>query len=213
MFTIDLLKGQGIPMKRKPWGVAIAALAFAVPILVAMIMFGFYLSNRIVIEVAKQEIVSYEKNIETLSTAVELQKSFEAEKNNINNCLSEVLSSIGEHTQWSPVLATVVENMPESMVLTRLDVKQRSANKKVPKKDDPNKMADVSVPASTLQMSISGRSQADNDKAVKDFKDRLRLSALLAPKIEEIVVSQKSDTFEGQDVVSYEIDCIFKPEL
>ena len=213
MFTIDLLKGQGIPIKRKPWGVAIAALAFAVPILVAMAMLGFYLSNRIVIKVAKQEIVSYEKSIETLSNAVKLQKSFEAEKNNINNCLSEALSSIGRHTQWSPILATVVENMPDSMVLTRIEVKQRSANKKVPQKDDPNKMADVSVPASTLQMSVSGRSQANNDKAVKDFKDRLRLSALLAPKIEDIVVSQKTDTFEGQDVVSYDIDCIFKPEL
>jgi Tfp pilus assembly protein PilN len=213
MFTIDLLKGQGIPIKSRPCGVAIAALAFAVPVLVAMTMLGFYLSNRIVIKVAKQEIVNYEKNIETLSDAVELQKSFEAEKNNINNCLSEVLSSIGRYTQWSPILTTVVENMPDSMVLTRLEAKQRSVNKKVPKKEDPNKMADVSVPASTLRMSVSGRSQANNDKAVKDFKDRLRLSALLAPKLEDIIVSQKSDTFEGRDVVSYEIDCIFKPEL
>jgi hypothetical protein len=213
MFTIDLLKGQGIPIKNRPWGVAIAALAFAVPILVAMAILGFYLSNKIVIRVARQEIVNYEKNIEALSDAVELQKSFEAEKNNINNCLSEVLSSMGRHTQWSPVLATVVENMPDSMVLTRLEVKQRSVNKKVPKKEDPNKMIDVSVPVNTLQMSVSGRLQANNDKAVKDFKDRLRLSALLAPKLEDIVVSQKSDTFEGQDVVSYEIDCIFKPEL
>jgi len=213
MFTIDLLKGQGIPIKRKPWGVAVAAMVFAVPVLVAMVMLGFYLSNRIVIKVTKQEIVNYEKHIEALSDAVELQKSFEAEKNNMNNCLSEVLSSIGRHTQWSPILATVVENMPDSMVLTRLEVKQRSVNKKVPKKDDPKKMINVSIPVRTLQMSVSGRPQADNDKAVKDFKDRLRFSALLAPKLEDIRVSQKSDTFEGQDAVSYEIDCIFKPEL
>jgi hypothetical protein len=213
MFTIDLLKGQGIPMKRKPWGAAIAAMAFAVPILVAMGMFGFYLSDKIIIKVTKQEIINYENNIETLSDAVELQKSFEAEKNNINNCLSEALSSISKHSQWSPVLATVVENMPDSMVLTKLEVKQRSVRKKVPKKEDPNKMTDVSVPVSTLQMSVSGRPQANNDKAVKDFKDCLRLSALLGPKIEDIIVSQKTDTFEDQEVVSYDIDCIFKPEL
>ena len=58
MFTIDLLKGQGIPIKRRPWGVAIAALAFVVPILVAMVMFGFYISNGIVIRVTKQEIAN-----------------------------------------------------------------------------------------------------------------------------------------------------------
>jgi hypothetical protein len=213
MFTIDLLKGQGIPIKSRPCGVAIAAMVFAVPIFVAMVMLGFYLGDRIVISTKKQAIVNYERYINKLSDAVKLQESFEKEKSNINNCLSEALSSADRHTQWSPILATVVENMPDSMVLTRLEVKQRPANKKVPQKDDPNKMIDVSVPASTLQMSVSGRSQANNDKAVKDFKDRLRLSALLAPKLEDIIVSQKSDTFEGQDVVSYEIDCIFKPEL
>jgi Tfp pilus assembly protein PilN len=213
MFTIDLLKGRGIPIKSGPWGVIIAATTFAVPIFVAIVMLGFYLGDRIVISEKKQAIISYEGHISKLSDAVKLQESFEKEKNNINSCLSEALSSAGKHTQWSPILVTVVESMPDSMVLTRLEVKQHSANKKVPQKDDPNKMIDVSVPASTLQMSVSGRSQANNDKAVKDFKDSLRFSALLAPKLEDIIVSQKSDTFEGQDVVSYEIDCIFKPEL
>ena len=211
MFTIDLLKGQGIPIKSGPWGLVIAATAFAVPTFVAMIMLGFYLADRIVISEKRQAIINYERYIGKLSDAVNLQESFEKEKNSISNCLSEALSSAGKHTQWSPILATVVENMPDSMVLTRLEVKQRSANKKVPQKDDPNKTIDVSVSASTLQMTVSGRSQANNDKAVKDFKDRLRLSALLAPKLEDIVISQKTDTFEGQEVVSYDIDCFFKP--
>jgi Tfp pilus assembly protein PilN len=212
MFTIDLLKGQGIPMKRKPWGVAIAAMAFTIPILAAMTMFGFYLSNRIVIRVTRQEMISYEKNIETLSGAMETQKALEAEKNNINSCLSEALSSIGRHTQWSPILMTVVKNMPDSVVLTRLEVRHRQATKKVRQKSDPSKVTEVSVPANTLQMSVSGRPQANNDKAVKDFKDHLRFSELLALKLEDIKISQKADIFEGQEVVSYDIDCIFKPE-
>jgi len=213
MFTIDLLKGEGIPIKSRPEGTAVAATTFAVPILVAVVILGFYLSDKFVISVKKQEIVNYEKHINTLSDAVKLQKSFEEEKNNINGSLTEVSSSIGRYTQWSPVLATVVKNMPDSMILTRIEVKQHSVKRKVPKKDDPEKMVDISVPVKTLQMSVSGRPQADNDKAVKDFKDRLRSSASLASKLEDIRVSQKSDTLEGQDVVSYEIDCIFKPEL
>lgn len=213
MFTIDLLKGEGVPIKSGPWGLIIVATAFAVPVFVAMIMLGFYLSDRIIVSERKQTIVNYEGYIGRLSDAVKLQESFEEEKNNINNCLSEALSSASKHTQWSPILATVVENMPDSMVLTRLEVKQHSVNKKVPQQNDPNKVINVSVPASTLQMSVSGRLQANNDKAVKDFKDRLRLSALLAPKLKDIVISQKTDTFDGQEVVSYDIDCIFKPEM
>src|SRR4030042_1716656 len=198
MFTIDLLKGQCVPMKSGALGGVMAIMAFVMPIVVAMTMLGFYTSNRIVIKVTRQEMVSYENSIQTLSDAVKMQGSLEKEKNGINSCLSEALSSVGRHTQWSPVLAAVVENMPDSMILTRLEVKQYSASKKVPKKDDPNTMVVVNVPASTLQMSVNGRSQANNDKAVRDFKDRLRLSALLAPKIEDIVVSQKTDIFEGK---------------
>ncbi len=213
MFTIDLLKGHGIPARKGLWGLVIVAMAFAVPVFAALIMLGFYLGDRITISSRKHEVVNYEKYIDKLSDGVKLQQSFEKEKSSINNCLSEALSFAGKHTQWSPILETVVENIPDSMVLTRLEVKQRPVAKKVPQQDDPNKMIDVSVPANTLEMGVSGRPQADNDKEVRDFKDRLRFSALLAPKLEDIIISQKADTFEGQDVVSYEISCIFKPEL
>ena len=213
MFTIDLLKGRGIPIKSRPEGIVIAAVTLVVPIIIAIIMFGFYLNNSIVISIQKQKIVNYKTKIAGLSDAVELQKSFEKEKNVISSSLSEVKSSIGRHIQWSPILATVAKNMPDSVVLTKLEVKQRSVKRKVPGKDDPKKMIDITVPARTLQMNVSGSPQYNSDKAIRDFRDSLRFSTLLGPDIEDIRVSQKSDTLEGRDVVSYEIDCVFKPGL
>ena len=213
MFTIDLLKGQGIPAKSRPEGIAIAAATLAVPVIIAIVMFGLYLRNKIIISIKKQAIVNYETRIDELSDAVELQKSFEYEKNAISSCLSEVLTSIGGHTQWSPVLATLVKNMPDSVVLTDLEVKQGSVKRKVPKKDDPTKMIDISVPVRTLQIKVCGSPQSDCDKAVRDFRERLRSSTLLGPKLENIRVSQRLGTLEGRDVVSYQIECIFKPGL
>jgi hypothetical protein len=213
MFTIDLLKGQGIPIKRRPWGVAIAALAFVVPILVAMVLFGFYISNGIVIRVAKQEIANYETNTKALADAVKLHESLEVEKNNLNKCLSELASSFGKHTQWTPILVTVVENMPPSMILTKLDTKLSAIKKKIPASNNPKKMVDVTIPINTLQMSLSGKTQANYDKEVKDFMDNLRSSAVIAPRLVDITVSQKASSFEGQETTSYYIDCIFKSEL
>ena len=213
MFTIDLLKGQGIPIRSGPEGIAVAAVAFAVPIIIAIVMFGFYLSNSITMAVQRQDIVKYQAKADALSDAVELQKSFEKEKNAISSGLSEVSSSIGRHTQWTPVLVALVENMPDSMVLTKLEVKQRSVKRKVPGKDDPGKMVDISIPVRTLQMKVCGSAQSNCDKAVRDFRDRLRQSTLLGPKLEGIRVSQRFDTLRGRDVVSYEMDCAFKPGL
>lgn len=213
MFTIDLLKGEGIPIKSGPEGIAVAVITFAVPVIIAILMFGSYMSSSADLSIQKQEIIRHERKIRELSDAVEMQKSFEKEKTIITSCLSEVASSIGRHTQWSPVLATLARNMPDSIVLNRLEVRKKSVKRSVPKKDDPEKMVDISVPVTTLRMNVSGDPRYDCDRAVRNFRNRLRLSTVLGPKLEHIRVSQESDTIEGQDVVSYEIDCIFKPEL
>jgi len=213
MFTIDLLKGQGVPIKSRPEGIIVAAATLIVPILIAMVMFSYYLHGKVVISIHKQEIVNYEAKINALSDTVELQKSFEEKKEIINSSISEVKSSIGVHVQWTPVLTTLVENMPDSMVLTKLEVERNNVRKKIPKKDDPQKLVDVIVPIRTLQIGICGHPQNNYDEEIRGFSDRLRSSNLLGAKFEDIRVSQELGVFEDQEVVSYVIDCIFKPGL
>jgi len=213
MFTIDLLKGHGIPIRSRPTHLVIVAITFAVPIIIAIAMLGLYLHNSIVASIKKQRIVNYERKLDQLSGAVELQKSFEKEKKAISTCLSEVSTSISRHVQWSPILQTLVENMPESVVLTNLEVKQRSAKRKVASQDDPNEKIDVPVPARTLQMNVAASTQSKCDEAIRNFRDFLRSSTLLGPKLENIRVSQGFDVLGDQDVVSYQIDCVFKPQM
>ena len=214
MFTIDLLKGQGVPMRSSREGIAIAAVTFTVPVIIAMVLLGLYMSDGIAMLTRQREIVNCKKRISALSDAMELQKSFEKDKNIASSSLSEVKSSIGRHTQWSPVLRALVKNLPDSLVLTKLEVKQRSVKIKVPQEGDPKQTVDITVPVRTLRMSVRGRPHSACDKAVRDFRDRLRFSTLLGPRIDgDIKVSQKSSNLEGRDVVSYEMDCVFKPGL
>jgi len=213
MFTIDLLHGQGIPIKSGPGGVAIAATAFAVPIIITITMLGYYLHTRIIMSIQKQGIINYEAKIGELSEAVERQESFEKEGNVIRSCLSEVSSSIGRHTQWSPVLITLVENMPGPVLLTELSVERSSLKRKVPQKNDPKKMINISVPVRTLHMRVCGSLQSNSDEAIKDFRDRLCSSSWLGSRLENISVSQEFGMLDGRDVVFYEIDCVFKPGL
>jgi len=213
MFTVDLLNGQGIPPKSGPGSIAIVTVTAAVPVVIAVAMLDFYLHKRVVVPIKEQEVVRWEAEIGRLSDPVDLYESLEKEKNAYRDCLSEVRSSVGRYMQWSSVLMTLVENMPNSVVLTELAVERHSVKKKVPKKDNPKQMIDIDVPVRTLRVTVSGSSQHDCDKAVRDFRDRLRSSALLGPKLESIGVSQESDTLKGQDVVCYEIDCVFKPGL
>jgi Tfp pilus assembly protein PilN len=215
MFTIDLLKGKGVPAKTGPEGVAIVVAAFAVPLIIALVMLGGFLRSRIVISIQTGAIANYDAKIIQLADAVQLQKSFENEKNIVNCSLAEVASNIGGHIQWSPVLVALVENMPGPVFLTQLDVKQNNVKVKMPQKDDPKKTIETQVPAKTLQMSLFGSSQAGCDKEVRDFRDRLRAAIPVASKqqLEDIKVAQQVGKFEEKDTVSYEINFIFKPRL
>ncbi len=213
MFTIDLLKGQGVPLKSSPGGIAIIAVTVAVPIIVAIILFGFYLEDKAHASISQSEIARCKTEIDKLSDAVELYKSLEKEKTLYGDCLTEVKSSISSYIQWSPILVTIVENMPDSVTLTGLEARQESVRKKVPKPENPQEMVEKNIPIKVLMMSVSGNPKYNCGKAVMDFQDSLRSSAFLGPKLESIGYSQESETLEGQDVASYEIKCVFKEGL
>ena len=211
MFTIDLLNGRAIPLKSRPGGVAIVAVTAAIPIIATIATLGVYLQNDIILSVRTQEEIKWDEQISKLSGTVEWKQLIDKEQAICNNCLAEVRSSISRHTQWSLVLLTLVENMPDSVVLTGLDIQKHSNKKMIPNKDVPDEMIEIDVPSRTLLIKVRGSSQHDCVQEVKEFGDRLRSSDYLGPKLENITYSQESDTLEGPDIVSHEIRCIFKP--
>lgn len=213
MFTIDLLKGRGVPRKSSAGSVATVAAAAFVPVVIAIAMFGLYMRNKVVISVQASTITNYEAKTRKLSDAVKQQKAFEEEIKTYNNYLTEVSNNLDRHTQWSPVLVTVVENLPDSVVLTSLEVKQRSVRQKVPKKDDPKIMIDISVPVRNLLMTVSGMPESNSDEEIREFSDQLRSSDLLGPKLENVRISQGVGKLGNKEIVSYQINCMFKPGM
>jgi hypothetical protein len=224
MFTIDLLKGQGRPVRTRPKGIAIFVATFAVPAVIAMLMTSYYYRNKVVISIHKQDIASYNTQIERLADSTKLKESWETDKANLNNCLADVGNSIGKHTQWSPILVALVENLPETVVLNSLEVKQATIKKKAAataakssataEADKKDKKVDKTVTVRTLRMRLCGSANSDFDREIKAFRDRLRASNVIGSKLEDVVIaSQGNDTMDGRDVIAYDIDCIFKPGI
>jgi Tfp pilus assembly protein PilN len=214
MFTVDLLKGQGRPVRTRPQGLAIFVTTFAVPVLVAILMVGYYVRNEVIISVQKQNITNFETQTLRLADALKLKGSCEKDKSAVNSCLVDVSAEIHRHVQWSPVLVTLVENLPDSVVLTDLEAKHRLMKRKVAVKGDAEKKVDASIPVRTLKMRVSGNPSYNCDLEVRAFRDRLRASKVLGLALEDIVIaSQGHDTLDGHDVVCYDIECIFKPGL
>jgi Tfp pilus assembly protein PilN len=214
MFTIDLLKGQGLPVRTRPKGVAIFVATFTVPALVAILMASYYVRNEVVISIQKQNIVGIEMQTQRLADALKLKESYEKDKSAVSGCLVDVAASVRKYIQWSPVLVTLVENLPDSVVLTGLEVSQHSVKRKVAAKGDAEKKVDSNIPVRTLKMRVSGNPTSNCDIEVRAFRDRLRASKVLEPVLEEInFASLGHDKLDGRDVVCYDIECVFKSGL
>jgi len=103
--------------------------------------------------------------------------------------------------------------MPETVILTKLQAKQRATKVKVPDKSDPTQTIEVSAQAPTLHISLVGSGKADMGEEIRAFRERLRDSDVLKTKLEDIRVSTEEESVNGRKVVSYDIDCIFKPQI
>jgi hypothetical protein len=210
MHTIDLLRGKGIPAKTTLKGIVIIMVTVAVPFLAAIGILDRYIRNKTVISIQQQAMVNERATAVKLANAVELKESLEDERDLAHTRLSEVSTYIDEYIQWSPVLVTLVKNMPARMVLSRLAAETRQEKEKVFKDNDPNKPVDVTVTKRVLALDISGSLPGSYESLVRDYRVNLRNSPLLGPQLEDITLSQKPGGTGDDKTVSWTMNLIFK---
>ncbi len=211
IFTIDLLKGQGIPQKNDTGGMLIMMITAILPVFFGVFLYYLYNNSKVATRIKQNDVLKLEENISELSGAVTIKRNLEKRKFFYNSCLSEVKSSIGKYKQWSPVLAILIEEMPSSVQLKNLEVDHEKVRKNTSGTIDPFNSTDIEV--TKLVLKITNKEQGDYLEQVKDFRNRLYASSELGSKLENITFSREANQNNGIETVSYKIECIFKPEI
>jgi hypothetical protein len=210
MINIDLLKGRGRAAKSSARNITIMAITVIVPTVAALVISGCYVHSKIVASIQQKRMADYQARIDQSPQTMEFQKNMQNEVQDITKSLSEVSASISKYMQWSGIMETVINNIPDSMILTRLEVEQKSLKAK---NDDPKQANSLPVPVRTMHIIISGHPMTNYDSQVRQFKDSLLSSPLISQNLDQISVSRKSNVTEKKEIASYEIDCTFKPSI
>ena len=209
MFTIDLLKGQGIPIKSRPGGAALLAVAIAVPVIAIIIMLGNYGRSRVELSTRRWELSSTKAGIADLVSSVQFQEEARREIDDIKACSVEVADVIQQQMQWSPVLEVIADNMPDTLIMENIVMRSEDIRVEVDDRNIPDKILEISVPKRILKMTLYGKLIVDTDIAVKNFLTALRNSSTLNKITERIEpISQYND--DTKNVTYYEIECAFK---
>ena len=209
MHTIDLLKGQGIPAKTTLGSAAMVVVIVVVPILIAAWMVDRYMQNETYIEIKQESIDAEQKTIDEFADDVKFKESMDQKQFAVNAKLSEVSSSLGRYIQWSPVLETLAEHMPDQMVMSGLKAESRTVQQQAASEEDPQR--EVTIIMRKLVRDISGSGKLDYGSLVKAYADSLKSSPVLKPKLEDIVFSQNRGRSVDDNTVSYTMDIKFKP--
>lgn len=212
MHTIDLLKGEGIPAKATFGTICLVGLIVAVPILAGSVVAGWYLQNREIIAIDQQAITSAEQTISRYKGDVAVKEQMEQQQAGVNAKLAEVKSCLGGYVQWSPVLATLAENMPEGMLMSRLAAETRQSRQVVFKDNDQSRPTNVTINKRMLVLDLVGTSGGTYDGVVRAYGESLKNSPVLGPRLESVVPSQKPGEFGDVKTVIYTMELVFKGE-
>ena len=209
MLTIDLLKGQGIPIKSRPGVAMVFAVSIAVPMICAILGLGQYVRGNIMLSMTEQETDRFRARVIELTDNVSLHRKSEQEVTTIKGCLGEVGLIMRNYIQWSPVLEEVARSIPESIVLDELVVQAENIFRHVPSKRDPTKNITITLPKRRLIVNLYGRLGGSSDEAILTFIERLKASEVFKKEVYNIrQISQKAD--EKEDLMSYSIECVFR---
>lgn len=205
LYTIDFLKGEGLPAKSRPGHIVRSSLPFLALLIGALVLAGSYISNGVVLEQLQTKLASYTEEGEWGEITRFLQENQQQQKS-LQGILTEVTQSVSYHRQWTGILVGVIEVLPEELLLNCLEVQRQSMREK--ETDADGKPVDVIWYQYTLKIGTESSQGLEANAVIQEFVRTLRASDFLVSAIDEIsVVSRQND---NNNHMQYQIDCVFK---
>ena len=209
MLTVDLLKGQGVPIKSRPGGAALLALVIAIPLIASMVLGTEYYNDRIEHKMLKSQWNDLEMKILGLRAGVKFQESDRGKISNLNACLAEVHDTLLQHIQWTPVFRALVENLPDDLYFEDMNVKTITEKRVVPKRNEPDVSITIEVPRNILFLGTYSKVGEQQREEVLEYIQKLNSLENLKDVVETIrLLAEANDSQEG--IVRYSMECIFK---
>lgn len=200
MYTIDLLQGSGRPPRTRWWQAALVTLAFVG--LGSLGAYGYieYAEAEGHIAGQQRQKKHLEQRVAKLSEIDSFLKQFTAQKDQLQGEVGELSSVLERQIQWSPILTTVAQKVPETMVISDVLIRRQE------KKDtaDPKKLAFEYI------LVIGVITESDHE-AIESFVNDLRSMKADQPRMREVrVANQRLREIQKQDYLNFVIECRFE---
>ncbi len=212
MFTIDLLKGQGLPRKSRPIVIALAAVPLLIPVLAVFATAACWQFNYQEIASKKSIINDNLKKVAECQADLDAYMQTQRKITEIHQQFGDVARALNFRIQATPLLTDMVAAIPDSLILTGLEMPRSDLRKKVADEKTQN-VTYQTVVQRKIKLSVAGPSNPSTDQSVQTYIQSLRQSAAISRVAQDIgIAARKAAQIDDQPMSIYEIECMLKEQ-
>lgn len=212
MFSIDLLKGKGLPRKVDLTRSALKVLPILVPVLAVAAFASAYQHDRAALQSQQQTLRSNQQQLEGYAADVAEYDAINQRITRMKRCLKDISKSLSYRVQVSEVFAELVQLLPKNIFVYEMELDRNSVRKKI-QQTDSDEVKQVLVVHRTLSLVLCGYDSDQSDAAVQDYVNTLKQSPLLAEMFTEIKPpARQQGEVDGRTAIYYEIECILREQ-
>lgn len=214
MYTIDLLKSNGLPARSNIKNAVAVGFLFSIPMVMFVMMTGSYAQSKMLLNSHGQTLGQYENRFGNLKSYMVTEELIWQRYNILNESLHEVKDILNNNVQWTPSLVTIERLLPPALAIGRMEIKIKTFQKTVPQKKDPDVAINVTRYKRILTIYLHSSSKINSDDLVTKFKNDLTNTPLLKSRVRDITISsRKPEKINGIDMMSYEMNCTFGDDI
>ncbi|MHC5200399.1 MAG: hypothetical protein ACYSO1_09880 [Planctomycetota bacterium] len=206
MFSIDLLKGKGLPEKVDLKRSALKALPILIPVLAVTLFASAYHKDSVSLKNQKQLLHSNQQQLEHHTKDVaeynKMKAAMKAAIKDVENCLSDISKAMAYRIQVSDILVELVQTLPDNIIIYEMNLDRNASQEKFQAAES-SEVKQKLVVRRNLNLVLCGFNADQSDAAVQAYINDLKQSSVLAEIFTQITQGQ----VDGRPAIYYEIEC------
>jgi Tfp pilus assembly protein PilN len=212
MFSIDLLKGKGLPQKLDVRKSALKAVPILIPLLAMGVFAASYQRNASMLRAQRQALAGNQRQIAQYTKDVIEYNRIDARIKGLEKCLNDISKALSYRIQVSDLLMELVQTLPESIFIYEMNMNRSAVNEKI-QQENSAEVKQRLVVRRQLKLVLCGYDPEKSDIAVQDYVSELEKSPLLTGLFVEMKPSARQQgEVDGRPAIYYEIDCVLREQ-
>ena len=212
MFSIDLLKGKGLPEKTDLKRSILKALPILIPVLAVTLFASAYQHNGASLRTQQQRLLSNQQQLSLYTEDVADYNKMNLKIKGMKKCLNDISKAMAYRVQVSEVFVELVQALPESIFVYEMKLDRNAAQKKI-QQPDSGEVTQRLVVRRKLNLVLCGYDAERSDAAVQEYVNTLKQSPLLTEIFTEIKPSARQQgEVDARSAIYYEIDCVLREQ-